>query len=135
MACSLIVFRSLGFFVLTTPQFNFVLEIDSVLALDPLANFFRQGERVLGARVVSLSNDEVCVLRRNHGAAAPRSLHAKVVDHLPGAERARGWIFEETTRRTRAMRLRGQALTFGFFHARANVFGVARMQNQSRAQE
>ena len=33
------------------------------------------------------------------------------------------------------MRLRRQALTFGFFHARANFFGVARMQNQRRAQK
>src|SRR5438094_8568196 len=110
MACSLIVFRSPGFFVLTTPQFNFVFEIDSVLTLNPLANFFRQGEGVLSARVIALSNDEVCVFRRNHCPAAPRTFHAEVVDHLAGAQGARGWILEETAGRARAVRLRRHAL-------------------------
>src|SRR5712664_1698713 len=157
MACSLISFsqpfrlRPLGctfrstlkrelltlrlFSALTTPEFNFVLEIDSVFALDPLANFFREGERVVSARVVALGHDEVCVFRRNHCPASPRSLHAEIVDHLARTERARRWIFEEATGGARAVWLRRHSLALGFFHPRADFLGVTRVQNQSRAQE
>ena len=55
--------------LLTTPQFNFVFQIDAVFFLDAVANLFGQRQRVGRPCIFAFSHDEVGMFGRNNGAA------------------------------------------------------------------
>src|SRR6266481_5999738 len=109
MTCSFIL-------LLTTPQLNFIFQIDSVFMLDALSNLFCKGQSVGSLNIVTLGNDEVRMLRGNYRAPAARTFHPQIIDHLAGTNRAGRRILEEASGRARAMRLRRHTLALGCFH-------------------
>src|SRR5215510_1774656 len=82
------------------PEFDLVLQLDSLFAPHALTNLFRQRQRIFRARVLAFRDDEVSVNRRDHRAAATLSFHSHLIDDLAGADRARRRVLEKTTRGT-----------------------------------
>ena len=106
-----------------------------MFALDTLANFFGQGERVCRFGLFAFGDDEIRMLIRNGRTAAPSSFQTEIVDHFARADRTRRRVLEETSSRARAVRLRCHALVLCFFHARANLLGVVSVQRERSAQQ
>src|ERR1043166_851843 len=119
---------------LCSPELDLVLELDSLLASHAFTNLFRQRECIFRARVLAFGNDEVCMHWRNHRAAATLTFHSHLVDDLTGTDSARRRIFEKTTSRTRAVRLRREPFAFGFIHPFLDAFRIVGCETQRRAQ-
>src|SRR5258706_6745260 len=121
--------------LLTTPQLDFILQIDSVFLLNAFPNLLSQGQSVGRFGIVALGNDKVRLLRGNHCTAAPRALHPPAINHLASADRAGRRIFKEAPGRPRAMRLRRHPLTLGCLHSGGNLLRISLTQEESRAQQ
>src|SRR5438445_1179284 len=118
-----------------TPQLNFVFEIDSAFTFDPLAYFFRQGQRVRSLCVFAVRDDEVGMLLRNDRAAPALSLHSKIINHFPGSCGAAWSVLKKTTGGTSAVGLRRQTLTLCFLHSFNDCFAIIWMQHQACAEQ
>src|SRR5258708_448140 len=121
--------------LLTTPQLDFILQIDSVFLLNAFPNLLSQGQSVGLFGIVALGNDKVRVPRGNPCTAAPRALHPQAINHLASADRAGRRIFKEAPGRPCAMRLRRHPLTLGCLHAGGNLLRISLTQQESRAQQ
>src|ERR1041384_4115506 len=109
---------------LCSPELDLVLELDSLLASHAFTNLFRQRERIFRACILAFGDDEVRMHWRNNSTAATLTFHSHLVDDLAGANRARRRIFEKTTGRTRAVRLRREPFAFGFIHPFLDAFRI-----------
>ena len=71
--------------LLTTPQLNFVFEINPAFPLNSLSNFFCQRQGVRSFGVCAVSHDEVRMLGRHVRGPHPVTLEAGGVDEAAGA--------------------------------------------------
>src|SRR6185369_2672260 len=98
------------------PKLDLVLQLDSLLASHAFANLFRERKRIFGARVLTFSDDEVRVYRRDDCTAASLSLHSHLINDLAGSDRARWRVLEEATSGTRTVRLSRQSTALRIIH-------------------
>src|SRR6185369_11686008 len=117
------------------PKIDLILHLDPLLASHAFANLFRERKRIFGARILTFSDDEVRVYRRDDCTAASPSLHSHLINDLAGSDRARRWVLEEATSGTRTVRLSRQSTALRIIHTHLNLFGIVRLQTQRRAEQ
>src|SRR6185503_18571198 len=99
-------------------KLNLIFQLNPLLASHAFTNLFRECERIFSTRVLAFSDDEVRMLRRHNGAAATLPFHSHLIDDLPGADRARRRVLEETTCGARTVRQSRESTALRVVHMR-----------------